>query len=68
VVTKDLLTKEEKMKAIASLTFLKEKRNHLEKARMCGSGQKQRRDWTKQDTTSPTVSMEAVFISTVVDA
>jgi hypothetical protein len=31
-------------------------------------GQKQRGDWTKQDTRSPTVLTEAVFITVVVDA
>jgi hypothetical protein len=48
--------------------FLKEKRDHSVKARMCADGQKQRWDWTKQDTTSPTVLMEAVFIIAVVNA
>jgi hypothetical protein len=67
-VTRDLLTKEERTKAVASLMFLKEKRDHLVKARMCTDRQKQRGDWTKQDMTSPTVSMEAVFITAVVDA
>jgi hypothetical protein len=67
-VTRDLLTKEERMKAIASLMFLKEKRDHLVKARMCANRQNQRGDWTKQDTTSPTVFTEAVFITVVFDA
>jgi hypothetical protein len=35
---------------------------------MCADGWKQRRDWTKQETTSPTVSTEAVFITAVIDA
>jgi hypothetical protein len=35
LVTKDLLTKEERMKDVASLIFLKEKRDHLVKVRMC---------------------------------
>ena len=35
------------------------------KARMCADGQKQRGDWTKQETT---VSTEAVFITAVIDA
>ncbi len=64
-VTRDLLTKEE---AVASLMFLKETGDHLVKARMCTDRLKQRGDWTKQDTTSPTMLMKAVFISTVVYA
>ena len=35
---------------------------------MCADSQKQRGDWTKQETTSPTVSTEAVFITAVIDA
>ncbi len=60
------MRKEERTKAIASLMFLKENREHLVKARMCMDGQKQRGDWTKQDTSSPTMSTEAVFITAVV--
>jgi hypothetical protein len=66
-VTGDLLTKEERKKAIASLMFLKEKRDHSVKARMCANGQKQRGDWTNQDMTSPTMSTEAAFIIMVVN-
>ncbi len=67
-VMRDLQTKEERTKVMASLMFLKEKRNHSVKARMCTNRQKLRGDWTKKDTTSPTVSTEAVFITAVVDA
>jgi hypothetical protein len=35
---------------------------------MCADGWKQREDWTKQETTSPIVSTEAVFITAVIDA
>jgi hypothetical protein len=62
------LSKKEKDKAVTSLMFLKEKRDHSVKARMCANGQKQRDDWTKQDTTSPTVSTEVVFITAVIEA
>jgi hypothetical protein len=65
---KESLSKEERAKALASLVFLKEKGNESIKARMCTNGRKQRGDWTKQDTTSPTVSMEAVFITAVIEA
>jgi hypothetical protein len=34
---------------------------------MCADGRKQRGDWTKQDTTSPTILMEAVFIAAVIE-
>ena len=35
---------------------------------MCADGRKQRGDWTKQESTSPTLSNESVFITSVVDA
>ena len=62
------LTAEEKKKAISSLMFLKEKRDKTVKGRFCADGRKQRGDWTKQETTSPTVSNESVFLTSVVDA
>jgi hypothetical protein len=67
-VFKEALSKEERAKALASLMFLKEKRDKTVKARMCADGRKQRDDWTKQESTSPTVSTESVFITAVVDA
>jgi hypothetical protein len=67
-VMRDSLTKEERMKAAASLMFLNKKRDHLVKARMCTNRQIQRGDWKKQDTSSPTMSTEAVFLTVVVDA
>jgi hypothetical protein len=67
-VVRDLLTKEERTKALSLLMFLKEKQDQFVKARMCADGWKQRGDWTKQETTLPTVSTEAVFITAVIDA
>jgi len=55
LICKDDLTYDEKKKALASLMFLKEKRDKSVKAQMCADGQKQRGDWTKQQSTSPTV-------------
>jgi hypothetical protein len=68
LVMRDSLTKKERTKAVTSLMFLKEKKDHSVKARMCTKGQKQRGDRTKQDTTPPTVSTKAVFIAMVVNA
>jgi hypothetical protein len=63
------LTYDEKKKALSSLMFLKEKRDSSVKARMCADGRKQKDGtWAKQDTTSPTVATESVFITTVIDA
>ncbi len=67
-VEKWSLLKNEKTKAVTLLMFLKEKWDHSVKARMCADGRKQRDDWMKQDTTSPTMSTEAVFITAVIKA
>jgi hypothetical protein len=58
------LTYDEKKKALSSLMFLKEKRDSSVKALMCADGRKQKDGtWAKQDTTSPTVATESVFIT-----
>jgi hypothetical protein len=63
------LTYDEKKKALPSLMFLKEKRDSSVKARMCANRRKQKDGtWAKQDTTSPTVAMESVFITAVIHA
>ncbi len=67
-IMKDDLTRDERKKALASLMFLKEKRDQSVEARMCADGRGQRGDWSKQDTTSPTVLTESVFITAVIDA
>ena len=63
------LTYDKKKKALSSLMLLKEKMDSLVKAHMCADGQKQK-DGTcsKQETTSPTVATELVFITAVIDA
>jgi hypothetical protein len=67
-ILKGDLTLEEKKKAISSLMFLKEKRDKTVKGRFCADGRKQRGDWTKQESTLPTVSTESVFLTAVIDA
>ena len=48
--------------------FLKKKRCGAIKGRGCADGRKQRAYITKEESTSPTVSTEAVFLTAVVDA
>jgi hypothetical protein len=67
-IRKEDLSHDEKKKALSSLMLLKEKRDKTVKARMCADGRKQREDWTKQESTSPTVATEPVFITAVIDA
>ncbi len=51
-VHKELLSKEDRAKALALLMFLKEKRDKTVKAQICADGQKQRGDWKKQESMS----------------
>jgi hypothetical protein len=48
--------------------FLKKKRNGIIKGRGCADGRKQRMYTAKEDASSPTVAIEAVMLSCVIDA
>jgi hypothetical protein len=48
--------------------FLKKKRNGTIKGRGCADGRKQRMHTTKEEASSPTVAIEAVMLSCVMDA
>ena len=62
------LTREEKSKALKYLMFLKEKRCRKIKGRGCADGRPQRLYKTKEETSSPTVSTEALFLTSMIDA
>jgi hypothetical protein len=62
------LTREQKKRALRYLMFLKQKRCGLIKGRGCVDGRPQRLWKNKQDTTSPTVMIESLFLSCVMDA
>ena len=62
------LTPAQKREALGYLMFLKKKRNGTVKGRGCADGRKQRAYITKEESTSPTISTEAVFLTAVVDA
>ena len=62
------LSKEQKQRALQYLMFLKEKRCGRIKGRGCADGRKQRLWKTKEETTSPTVCIEALYISCMIDA
>ena len=57
----------QKREALGYLMFLK-KRSGIIKGRGCADGRKQQAYITKEDSTSPTISTEAVFLTAVVDA
>ena len=48
--------------------FLKEKRDGTIKGRGCADGRKQREYTNKEDASSPTVAIESVFLTSVIDA
>jgi hypothetical protein len=62
------LTKSEKEKAQRALVFLTEKRDKSIKARTVYDGSKTRQWHNKEDTASPTISLEGLFLTAVVDA
>ena len=62
------LSPSQKKEALGYLMFLKKKRCGAIKGRGCADGRKQRAYITKEESTSPTVSTEAVFLTAIVDA
>jgi Reverse transcriptase (RNA-dependent DNA polymerase) len=62
------LTYQEKKRALPYLMFLKEKRDGKIKGRGCADGRSQREYIGKEESSSPTVSTESVFLTSVIDA
>jgi uncharacterized protein YeaC (DUF1315 family) len=62
------LTREQKRRTLQYLMSLKQKRCGRIKARGCADGRKQRFYKSKDQTSSPTVSTEAVFLTSVIEA
>jgi Reverse transcriptase (RNA-dependent DNA polymerase) len=62
------LTSAQRQAALRYLMFLKEKRCGTIKGRGCADGRKQRLYKTKEETSSPTVKNEALFLSCLIDA
>jgi hypothetical protein len=64
----DMLTRQEKSRALNYLMFLKRKRCGRVKGRGCADGRKQRLYKTKQETSAPTVAIESLFLTCTIDA
>ena len=62
------LTTTQKKAALRYLMFLKQKRCGRIKGRGCADGRKQRLWKSKEETSSPTISVEALFITCLIDA
>ena len=62
------LTTAQKKASLRYLMFLKQKRCGCIKGRRCADGRKQRLWKSKDETSSPTISVEALFITCLIDA
>jgi len=62
------MSQEERYKLLRYLMFLEEKRNGTIKARGCADSRPQRIYTNKEDTSSPTVPLEAIMLSFSTDA
>jgi hypothetical protein len=62
------LTASQKRESLRAVNLIKEKRSGKLKGRTCADGQSQRSKYTKEETTSPTVSTDALMISLMIDA
>ena len=62
------LSPKQRREALGYLMFLKRKRCGTVKGRGCADGRPQRKYISKEESTSPTVSTEAVFLTAVIDA
>ena len=62
------MSREETKSALQYLMFLKEKRSGKIKGRGCADGRKQRLYKGKDETSSPTVFIESLFLSSMIDA
>jgi hypothetical protein len=62
------LTKQQKLGALRAISVIKEKRSGTLKGRTVADGSVQRDLYDKQDTTSPTVTTDALMMSLLIDA
>ena len=67
-VNANKLTKKQKSDALTLLTMIKQKRCGKIKGRECADGRKQRRYISKEDSTSPTVHLESLLLTIMIDA
>jgi len=62
------LMKEQKRQALRAVNLIKEKRCGRLKGRTCADGRSQRESFAKEETTSLTVSTNALMLSIIIDA
>jgi hypothetical protein len=64
----DSLTYEQRRRALESIVHVNHKRDDSKKARLCADGRKQRLTMRKDETASPTVGTDSVFITAAIEA
>src|SRR5210317_1729044 len=62
------LIPEKKKEVLESIMLLKQKRDGTIKGRNCADGKKQREFTSKEEAASPTVKLESVFLTSVIEA
>jgi hypothetical protein len=62
------LTPEEKRKAVEALMFLTEKQNKTIKGRLVYNGKPTCKWLSREDSASPTASLESIFLTAIIDA
>ena len=61
------LPTEEKKEALSLISMIKEKRDGKLKARACADGRKQRRYISKEEVSPPTIRLEILILSLIID-
>ena len=61
------MNREQKLSAINLITLIKEKMCIKIKSRSCADGRKQRKYISKEESASPTVQMESLMLSLLID-
>ena len=64
----DILTRSQKKVALRAINLIKEKRSGKLKGRTCADGRPQICYITKEDASSPTISLEDFFTRLIIDA
>jgi hypothetical protein len=62
------LSDDNEKKALSSLIFLRQKKNGAVKGRSCANGNPQREHIAKEEAAAPTVALESVFLTSMIDA
>ena len=68
MIDPDSLSAEQRKKALRTVNLIKQKRNKVLKGRLCANGSPHRRFVPREEARSPTISLEALMVSLMIDA